>query len=89
LDCPDFERVHPGAQGVDTASIRVDFIKHAARLLSAVIVLGEREKAASGTLLLPFTEREQTENGKPTRTAQDLRLDGKPVFLLLNKLNFH
>lgn len=82
LDCPDFEREHPG----DASGVRVDFVRRASKLLSAVLIIGERDRAASGILLLPFNESESREN---ERTAADLGLSNIPVFLLLNKLNFH
>ena len=86
LDCPDFERRHPGAPDIDPAAIRVDFVRRISKLLSAVIVLGERDKAASGVLLLPFVTGGHPEQ---SRTANELGLAGIPVFLLLNKINFH
>jgi hypothetical protein len=89
LDCADFERKHPGAPDFAITSIRVDFIRRAAKLLSAVMVLGERSKAAAEVLLLPFTRTQEEMNGKSTRTTADLGLSGIPVFLLLNQLNFH
>jgi hypothetical protein len=89
LDCADFERKHPGAPDFEITGIRVDFVRRASKLLSAVMVLGERSKAAAEVLLLPFTKTQEEMDGKSTRTTAELGLSGIPVFLLLNQLNFH
>ena len=86
LDCPDFERRHPGAPDLDPAGIRVDFIRRVSRLLSAIIILGERDKAASGIFLLPFT---RDTNPDHPHHATALGLQDIPTLLLLNKINFH
>ena len=83
LDCPDFERRHPGAPDIDPAGIRVDFMHRVSKLLSAVMLLGERDRAASGIFLLPFTRK------SPPGTTTTPGLEGIPIFLLLNKINFH
>ncbi len=46
LDCPDFQRPHPGVEGEATARVRAQFLKKAARLMSAVVVVADRAGVA-------------------------------------------
>lgn len=72
LDCPDFERPHEGVPGHDTARVRREFIAKAARLMSAAVIVMERDKLASeqaGLLAGP-----------------KFGLDQKPRFLFINKI---
>ncbi|HWL52863.1 MAG TPA: hypothetical protein VNQ90_10530 [Chthoniobacteraceae bacterium] len=72
LDCPDFERRHPGAPGEATARVRLEFVQKAARLMSALVVVVGRAQVAIETLY--------------TFADQELEWSGKPRFLLLNLL---
>ncbi len=72
LDCPDFERRHPGAPGEATARVRLAFVQKAARLMSALVIVADRAKVAT-ELLYTFADR-------------GLEWSGKPRFLLVNQL---
>jgi len=50
VDCPDFERRHPGGKGHQTAHIRREFVSKAAQLMSAVVIVVERSKIATESI---------------------------------------
>lgn len=72
LDCPDFERAHPGVDGEDTARVRREFLGRAGRLMSAVLIVAEASKVYSENVSL--------------LTGDGFGLQGKPCFLLVNKV---
>lgn len=70
LDCPDFQRPHPDVPGTDTSRVRRAFVRKAAGLMSAVVVIASRSGVAEQRMDF-FTDPE-------------LGLADKPRFLLLN-----
>lgn len=70
LDCPDFERRHPGVHGLDTARVRRQFMRRAARMMSAVAVVAARACIANEKMTFLLDP--------------ELGLAGRPLFLLIN-----
>lgn len=50
LDCPDFERTHPGISGQDTARVRRAFLYKASKIMSAIVIIAYHNQVAGENL---------------------------------------
>ena len=72
LDCPDFEREHPGIEGHNSAGFRRNILEKSSKLMSAVVVIADRPQVSGGSL-------EKILDDIPS-------LKSKPKFFLINMI---